>query len=253
VTGEVGGGYRDHEVLQLPPNGVGAAVLAGLSELRAVPTPALADVMLAARSGMQQATSHVADPRHAAIPRFWAPDTVYTAVVADGMAVSLISSVFWAFGSGVSAGGAVLQNRGCGFSLDSAHPNAAGPGKRPSHTIIPALIRRDGRPVAVLGVVGGPMQPQGQLQVIWSLLDRGLDAQAAIDAPRARWLARDLVAVEAGVNPEELAGLRAAGFRVLGGALDPAEAGAAQLIRIDADGWLEGGADSRRDGIAFGW
>jgi gamma-glutamyltranspeptidase/glutathione hydrolase len=247
------GEYRQHQVLQLPPNGVGAAVLAGLRQLSRCADPGLAEVMLAARSGMEQASQHVADPRHVAVANFWATDTVYTAVVAGGMAVSLISSVFWAFGSGLSAGGAVLQNRGCGFSLEDGHPNAVGAGKRPAHTIIPSLLRTNGRTAAVLGVVGGPMQPQGQLQVIWSLVDRGADAQAALDAPRARWLARDLIAVEAGVADGDVAALGDAGFRVLRGRLDPAEAGAGQLVRIQDDGWLEGGADARRDGVAFGW
>ena len=247
------GEYRDHDVLELPPNGVGAAVLAGLRRLALSDSPGLAEVMVAAREGMELAAQHVADPRHAPVADFWAHDTVYVAVVAGGMSVSLISSVFWAFGSGLSAGGAVLQNRGCGFALDGAHPNVAAGGKRPAHTIIPSLLRRDGQTVAVLGVVGGPMQPQGQLQVISSLLDRGADPQSALDAPRARWLARDLIAVEAGVDEEDVARLRAAGFRVVGGPLDPAEAGAGQLICRRPDGWLEGGADARRDGVAFGW
>jgi gamma-glutamyltranspeptidase/glutathione hydrolase len=252
-VGPVAGEYRQHQVLQLPPNGVGTAVLAGLRQLQRCPAPSLVDVMLAARSGMEQASRHIADPRHAVVPEFWATDTVYTAVVAGGMSVSLISSVFWAFGSGLSAGGAVLQNRGCGFTLADDHPNVVAAGKRPAHTIIPGLIRTGGRTTAVLGVVGGPMQPQGQMQVIWSLVDRGRDPQAALDEPRARWLAADLVAVEAGVEEDDVAALRGAGFRVLRGRLDPAEAGAGQLIRIRDDGWLEGGADARRDGVAFGW
>jgi gamma-glutamyltranspeptidase/glutathione hydrolase len=247
------GEYRGHEVVQLPPNGVGAAVLAGLRRLARSDAPGLAEVMLAARDGMELASRYVADPRHVSVEEFWTGDTVYTAVAAGGMAVSLISSVFWAFGSGLSAGGAVLQNRGCGFALEAGHPNAAAGGKRPAHTIIPALLRKGGRTTAVLGVVGGPMQPQGQLQVISALLDRGADAQSALDAPRARWLARDLVAVEAGVDELDVTRLREAGFRVLTGPLDPAEAGAGQLIRVHADGWLEGGADARRDGTAFGW
>jgi gamma-glutamyltranspeptidase/glutathione hydrolase len=177
---------------------------------------------------------------------------VYTAVVAGGMAVSLISSVYWVFGSGICAGGAVLQNRGCGFSLDPGHPNVAAPGKRPFHTIIPSLVRRGGKTWAVLGVVGGPMQPQGQVQVISHLVDHGLDPQAALDAPRARWLGRDLVALESGLGPDVAAAMQAAGFSVAGQPLPPREAGAGQVILVHDDGWLEGGADHRRDGLAFG-
>jgi gamma-glutamyltranspeptidase/glutathione hydrolase len=210
--------------------------------------------MTAVRDGMELAHQHVADPRFSATPDFWSGrDTVYTAVVAGGLSVSLISSVFWAWGSGIVAGGAVLQNRGLGFSLDSGHPNAAAGGKRPFHTIIPALVRRDGQPWAVLGVVGGPMQPQGQVQVLSHLIDHGRDPQRALDAPRARWLGRDLVGLEAGLGSEVAAALKGQGFRVLDRALHPAEAGIGQVIRVHEDGWLEGGADQRSDGVAFGY
>jgi gamma-glutamyltranspeptidase/glutathione hydrolase len=196
----------------------------------------------------------VADPRFAATPDFWSGhDTVYTAVVADGMAVSLISSVFWGWGSGIVAGGAPLQNRGAGFSLDPSHPNAVAGGKRPFHTIIPALVRRDSRPWAVLGVVGGPMQPQGQVQVLSHLIDHGRDPQQALDAPRARWLGRELVGLEAGLGADVAAALTSAGFRVLERPLPPVEAGSGQVVRIHDDGWLQGGADQRRDGVAFGF
>jgi gamma-glutamyltranspeptidase/glutathione hydrolase len=245
--------YRGHQVFQLPPNGQGVAVLAGLRALGRTDRPGLAEVMVAAREAMVQAGRHVADPRHTRVPAFWDTDTVYTAVVADGMAVSLISSVFHAFGSGLTAAGAVLQNRGCGFSLADGHPNAVAGGKRPFHTIIPGLLRRDGRPGGAFGLVGGPMQPPGQLQLLWRLVDQGLDTQAAIDAPRARWLGRDLLAAEDGIDQETRDDLGRAGFRVLRGPLAPSEAGAAQVVRIHGDGRLEGGADARRDGVASGW
>lgn len=252
-TTPVAGAFRGLEVLQHPPNGQGAAVLAALAALDAedlvgLPPPErLARVMLAARAGMRLAHRHVADPRTA--PAWTGTDTVYTAVVAGGMAVSLISSVFHLFGSGITAGGAPLHNRGLGFSLDPSSPNCVAPGKRPFHTIIPALVRRDGRPWAVLGVVGGPMQPQGQVQVLDHLAG-GLDPQAALDAPRARWLGGDVIGLERGLDAA--AALRAAGFEVLPDPLPPAELGAGQVIRCHDDGWLEGGADPRRDGAAFG-
>jgi gamma-glutamyltranspeptidase/glutathione hydrolase len=208
-------------------------------------------LMSAVRTGMRLAHRHVADPRVSSVPAFWG-DTVYTAAVADGMAVSLISSVFHLFGSGLTAGGAPLQNRGLGFSLDAGSPNCAAPGKRPFHTIIPALVRREHRVWAVMGVVGGPMQPQGHVQVLTQLVDDAADPQAALDAPRARWLGGDVVAVEEGTGDAEAAALRAAGFTVLDGALPPAEFGAGQVVRVHDDGWLEGGADSRRDGVALG-
>jgi gamma-glutamyltranspeptidase/glutathione hydrolase len=199
----------------------------------------------------------VADPRSSTVPEFWAAhagrDTVYTAVVADGMAVSLITSVFHQFGSGLTAGGAALQNRGLGFSLDPASPNCVGPGQRPFHTIIPAMVREPDHLWAVLGVVGGPMQPQGQVQVLAHMVDRGLDPQAALDEPRARWLGGDVVAVEPGAPAEVAPSLQEAGFQLLDTPLPVGEFGAGQVIRLHADGWLEGGADGRRDGVAFGF
>src|SRR5207248_2076985 len=115
--------------------------------------------------------------------------------------VSLITSVFFVWGSGIDAGGAVVQNRGAGFSLEPGHPNEAAPGRRPFHTIIPALVRRDGAPWAAFAVVGGPMQPQGQVQVLSHLIDGGADPQAALDAPRVRWLGGDAVTLEDGFPP----------------------------------------------------
>jgi len=257
-TTPVCGSFRGLEVFQHPPNGQGAAVLAALHLLDRAPPPAsaadrLAEQMLAIREGMRLAHRHVADPRAGDVPEFWRPgDTVYTAAVADGLVVSLISSVFHGFGSGLTAGGAPLQNRGLGFSLDPASPNCAAAGKRPFHTIIPGLVRRDGRTWAVLGVVGGPMQPQGQVQVLAHVVDGGLDPQAALDQPRARWLGGDVVALEDGLGDDAADALGAAGLRVFERRLPPGEFGAGQLIRVHHDGWLEGGADPRRDGVAFG-
>lgn len=258
-TVPIAGAYRGFEILQHPPNGQGAAVLGALARLDAQPPgrpedpETLVRVVAAVREGMRAAHAVVGDPRHVTVPEFWAErDTVYCATVAGGMAVSFISSVFWQFGSGLVAGGAVLQNRGAGFSLDPGHPNAAAPRRRPFHTIIPGLVRNEGRTWAVHGVVGGPMQPQGQVQVLAQLIDHGRDPQAALDAPRCRWLGGDVVGLEEGFGPEVPAALEAAGFAVLDRPLPPAELGAGQVIRVHADSWLEGGADRRRDGVAFG-
>jgi gamma-glutamyltranspeptidase/glutathione hydrolase len=255
----ISGSYRGIEVLQHPPNGQGASVLAALARRDEQAPGAPEDpetvtrVMRAVYDGMELAHRHVADPRAAAVPEFWVGrDTVYTAAAAGGMAVSLISSVFFQFGSGITAGGCALQNRGVGFSLDPDHPNVVAPKKRPFHTIIPALLRRDGRTWAVMGVVGGPMQPQGQVQVISHLVDHGRDPQAALDAPRARWLGGDLMALEEGFSPAVSDALAADGWTVLDRRLPPPEAGSGQVIRLHDDGWLEGGADARRDGVAAG-
>ncbi|HEY3670339.1 MAG TPA: gamma-glutamyltransferase, partial [Acidimicrobiia bacterium] len=262
----IAGGYHDHEVLQLPPNGQGAAVLAALARLADAPAsdpddPAdVVAVARAIRAGMEDAHAHVADPRAAEVPRFWETgfsqtvgrDTVYTAVVADGMAVSLITSVYVGFGSGIHAGGAPLQNRGFGFSLDASHPNVVAGGKRPFHTIIPGMVRRDERLHLVYGLVGGPMQPQGHVQVLRHLIDHGLDPQAALDRPRTLWPIGDILGIEPGFA-DDAAVRRAAtddGWQVVD--IPQRWFGAGQVIRIHPDGWLEGGSDPRHDGTAFG-
>jgi len=257
----IAGEYHQHEVLQLPPNGQGVAVLAALARLASAPVSSPddpADVVAVAdaiRAGMEDAHAHVADPRVSAVTPFWESagrDTVYTAVVADGMAVSLITSVYVGFGSGIHAGGAPLQNRGHGFSLDATHPNVVAGGKRPFHTIIPGMVRRDGRVHLVYGLVGGPMQPQGHVQVLRHLLDHGLDPQAALDRPRTFWPLTDVLGIEPGFA-DDAAVRRAAtdaGWNVVD--IDTRWFGAGQVIRVHPDGWLEGGSDPRHDGTAFG-
>ncbi len=156
-------------------------------------------------------------------------DTVYLAAVDDaGNMVSWIQSNYRGFGSGVVPEGCGfgLQDRGCGFRLDAGHANAFAPGKRPFHTIIPAMIARDGRPVVSFGVMGGGFQPQGHAQILSLLVDHGYDVAAAGVAPR--WRHGDpyetdgpdvaegggTVAVEAAMPDEVVEGLRARGHRV---------------------------------------
>ena len=112
-------------------------------------------------------------------------ETVYLTVVdADRMAVSLIYSTFHTFGSGLASArfGINFQNRGAGFSLAPGHPNEAGGGKRPMHTIIPAMLRRNDRLLMPFGVMGAAYQPAGHVRVMSNLLDFGMDPQAALDA-----------------------------------------------------------------------
>src|SRR5215470_284299 len=120
-------------------------------------------------------------------PKLGQSETIYLCVVdKDRNCVSLIQSNYNAFGSDMAAGdlGFVLQNRGTLFALDPRHANCLKPHKRPFHTIIPALVTKDNKPWFVFGVMGGDMQPQGQVQVLCNLIDFGMNVQEAGEAPR---------------------------------------------------------------------
>jgi gamma-glutamyltranspeptidase/glutathione hydrolase len=186
-------------------------------------------------------------------------DTVYlTAADGAGNVVSLINSLFMPFGSGMVAGdtGIVLQNRGYGFGVDPQHPNCVAPRKRPFHTIIPAMVFRDGRPVVSFGVMGGDVQAQGHVQVVSNLVDYDLNIQEALDYPRFHYLEADRVALEAEYEPELRAALARLGHDVLGdeAVLARGGFGGGQGMMIDpSTGCLWGGSDRRKDGCAIGF
>lgn len=244
--------FRGLTVLECPPNTHGVAVLHALQALDTLPLdpadPATTVAMVEHMGhAMRHARDTVADP---------AGNTVCTVVVdADGLAITLMSSIFKRFGSGIAAPGCgfVLQNRGFGFSRPG-HINGPGPNKRPYHTVVPAAVLREGAFHAGLGVVGGAMQPQGHVQLLTRLAAWGQPLQAAIDAPRWRLEADHALALEAGTPPEVSAALRAAGYHEpqglgeLGGRSD---FGGAQVVLRDADGCLVGGSDKRKDGLAL--
>ena len=178
-------------------------------------------------------------------------ETVYLTVVdGDRMAVSLIYSIFHSFGSGIASGkfGILFQNRGAGFTLEEGHPNVYGPGKRPMHTIIPAMTRRDGRVEMSFGVMGGQYQPNGHLRVLSNMVDHGMDPQEALDAPRA-FASEGRLGVERGYPEEVRARLAEMGHDVH---VPDTPIGGAQVIRIGTDGVLTGASDPRKDGCALG-
>ncbi|WP_251344115.1 gamma-glutamyltransferase [Haloplanus halophilus] len=180
-------------------------------------------------------------------------DTVLL-TVADGAGnvVSFINSVFGHFGSGVVVPGTgiTLQNRGSSFSLDPAHPNRIEPGKRPFHTLIPGLVRFDRDDWAAFGVMGGYMQPQGHLQVLANVLDYGMPLQAALDAPRWRYLADGSLAVEDRFPEGLLPKLSRRGHDVV--VKSASEFGGGQITRL-ADGVISGATEPRKDGAAAGF
>jgi gamma-glutamyltranspeptidase/glutathione hydrolase len=180
-------------------------------------------------------------------------DTVYLAAAdGEGNAVSFINSLFHGFGSGlvVPGTGICLQNRGALFSLEPGHLNRIEPSKRPLHTIIPAMVTKEGRPWLCYGVMGGDMQPQGHVQVLLNMVLYGMSPQLAGEAPRVREADGD-VFVESGVSEAAVEGLRAKGHRVLRGG---GGFGGYQGILIDLErGVLWGASDNRKDGCASGY
>jgi len=180
-------------------------------------------------------------------------DTVLLCVADDaGNVVSFINSRFAGFGSGLVAGdtGIALQNRGASFSLSADHPNRLEPGKRPFHTLIPALARLDTDDWLAFGVMGGYMQPQGHVQVLSNLLDFDMGLQAALDAPRWRYRADGTLAVEERLPDGIATALARRGHDVR--VRPPADFGGAQVVRNDG-GTLSGASEPRKDGQAVGF
>jgi gamma-glutamyltranspeptidase/glutathione hydrolase len=288
--------YRGYTVLELPPNGQGITALIALNILEGFDLASLDYgsaayyhlLIEATKQAFADRNRYVADPAFAELPiegllskeyakarrqemsRERAGDykagsplpfgnTVYVSCVdRERNVVSLINSVFAAFGSGVVAGdtGICLQNRGAGFVADPQHPNALAPGKRPLHTIIPAMILKDDRPWVCFGVMGGDVQPQGPTQVAINLIDFGMNVQEALEAPRYRVMGSKLVALERAIPHAVRHTLEAMGHELLPyGEMPPGTPyGGGQAIMLDDErGVLQGGSDHRKDGCAIGY
>lgn len=247
----VSANYRGLTVLECPPNTHGVAVLHALTELdtyelgRDDPAATLTIVQAMGRA-MEHAKKTVADP---------AGNTVCTVVVdQSGLAITLMSSIFKRFGSGIAVPGCgfVLQNRGFGFSTPG-HINGPGPSKRPYHTVVPGAALKDGRFHAAFGVVGGAMQPQGHVQLLIRLKTWGQPLQDAIDAPRWRLEGQRALALETGTSDAVRDAMRKAGYtepQGLGELGGRSDFGGAQVVLRGAEGCLCGGSDKRKDGLA---
>jgi gamma-glutamyltranspeptidase/glutathione hydrolase len=179
-------------------------------------------------------------------------DTVYlTAADGEGNVISFIQSLFGSFGAGFVAGetGITMHNRGSGFYLTPGHPNQIGPHKRPLHTLVPAMIVKDGKPWVSFGVMGGDNQAQAHAQIVANFIDFDMHVQQAGDAARMRHGGGSL-ALESGIGPDVRTALEAKGHVIRDGR---GQMGGYQAIFIDPrTGVLLGASDLRKDGVAIG-
>ncbi|BAQ67410.1 gamma-glutamyltransferase [Rhodovulum sulfidophilum] len=286
----VSGSYKGVELVEHPPNGQGATAILMANILAQFDLPSMDPLGAerahveaeAAKLAYDARNRFVADPAHmtrldhmlapgtaAKLAALIDPDramaspaplseavhkeTIYITVVdRDRMAVSLIYSIFHSFGAGLASTkfGINFQNRGAGFSLTEGHPNEAAGGKRPMHTIIPAMLKKDGKLIMPFGVMGGAYQPNGHARVLTNIVDYGMHPQQALDAPRSFADQGELL-VERGYACEVRAALAAKGHAV---ATPPSAIGGAQAILIDDEtGVLQGASDPRKDGCALGY
>ena len=283
--------YRNVELIELPPNGQGAtALLLGniLSnfELNTMDPIGYQRVHVeaeASKLAYQMRNKHIADEKflqndfkltlsqkyakdlarlinlnyaspdlQSSTEEFHLDTVLLTVVDKNRCAISLIFSIFHAFGSGHSSEkyGLLFQNRGAGFTMEKNHPNELAGGKRPLHTIIPAMVRNNGRLILSYGVMGGQYQPVGHVRILSNLIDYKMDLQEAIDMPRTFADSSGLL-VEEGYDETVLAKLRAMGHNIVS---PESPLGGAQAIFIDNNkNTLVGASDPRKDGLAIGF
>jgi len=288
-VGTIAANYRGYTVHEIPPNGQGIVALIALGilehfDMSSFPVDSADSVHLqieALKLAFADAQAYVADIDHMPLPPERLLDkeylatraalidpkrarpasagtpkggTVYlTAADAAGLMVSMIQSNYMGFGSGVVVPGTgiALHNRGADFAAAQGHPNRVGPGKRPLHTIIPGFVTKDGAPVLSFGVMGGPMQPQGHVQVLVRIADYGQNPQAACDGPRFRWVQGLKVSCEKGFPESTLDELRRRGHELVA-TDDYNQFGSCQAIWCLDEGYLAV-SDPRRDGQAAGF
>ncbi|HKZ82199.1 MAG TPA: gamma-glutamyltransferase [Anaerolineae bacterium] len=283
--------YRGVTIVECPPNGQGIVALEALNILEGFDlaamgygTPAYYHHLIeATKLAFADAFAYVGDPRMARMPIEGLIDkayaagrrqsidparaastpvpgkpqggTVYLSVIdKERNACSLINSNYSGFGSGLAAEGVALQNRGALFSLEEGHPNCIAPGKRPYHTIIPALALERDKLWMSFGVMGGFVQPQGHVQVACNTIDFGMNPQQALDALRFVWHDGALVDVEDGIGEDVRSALAKIGHDLMPRDDPRRTYGGGQIVAIDEDsGALLGGTEPRKDGVAIGY
>lgn len=280
--------YHQMTVWEIPPNTQGIATLMALDILEGLDLSkyprespqsyhlqieamklAFADVHrhIADQNFLQVAVEHLLDKAYAAERRMLIQEqaislaqpglprggTVYLAASDSELMVSLIQSNYMGFGSGVliPGTGIALQNRATGFSLKAGHPNQVGPAKRPFHTIIPGFLTQDNRPVGPFGVMGGSMQPQGHLQVVANLTDYRMNPQAALDAPRWRFIQGKTVLLEQTV-PRHIALALAEWGHDIQLSAEGGMFGRGQMV-LRQDNTFVAASEPRADGLALAW
>ncbi|CAM3773748.1 gamma-glutamyltransferase family protein [Phaeobacter inhibens] len=289
LTLPVSGSYQDIDLVEHPPNGQGATAILMLNILKHFDMAGMNPVGAerihieaeAAKLAYDARNRFIADADHTnRLDHMLAPDTaarlaelinpkramaaaapvseavhkdtIYITVVdKDRMAVSLIYSIFHGFGSGIASDkfGILLQNRGAGFTLEQGHPNMLAGGKRPMHTIIPGMLRKEGDVTMPFGVMGGAYQPNGHARFVSNLTDFRMDPQAAIDMPRA-FADGGQLKVERGYSDAVRQELADMGHNVT---IPETAIGGAQAVQIHSSGILEGASDARKDGCALGY
>lgn len=284
--------YRDCDVWQLPPNGQGLAALLGMGLLDRFERPKGEAQWLhlqaeCVKMSFAQMYPYLADERHLVQPpSYWLQASVLDALAqkishhqadsygaakppwggtvyittgdAQGQVVSLIQSTFFGFGAGVTDPntGVHLNNRLACFSLDPGHPNVAAGKKRPMNTIIPGFVTRAGQALYALGVTGGPIQPQGQMQLLTKLIDDKWGPQEAVEAKR--WKIEHArgdtqLDLEPGFDPVLAEDLRTRGHRQDAPGITGMDFGGAYALQCRDNGVYVAGNDPRRDGAAVGF
>ena len=280
--------FGGHDILEIPPNGQGLTVLITINILnhfglrRFEPeSPERRHLEIEAlKLAWVLRNRHIADPDFADVPvaellsqetsqrlaslidmncaidssvSLPASDTVYLTVVdKNRLSISFINSIYFDFGCGIVTpkSGITLQNRGKGFTTQMGHPNCIAPSKRPLHTLIPAMAKKDGKIDMSFGVMGGDFQPMGQVMVAVNRYVYGMDPQEALDFPRCFPQGQTVLA-ESTIPASIIAGLAAKGHHIVP-SHEPL--GGGQAIVIDhAQGLLIGGSDHRKDGFALGY
>jgi gamma-glutamyltranspeptidase/glutathione hydrolase len=278
--------YRDLTVWEIPPNTQGIATLMALNilegfDLSRYPRESVESYHLqieAMKLAFADVHRHVADPNFLEVAvehlldKAYASDrrqligekaillaqpglpkggTVYLAAADEELMVSFIQSNYEGFGSGIliPGTGIALQNRGVDFTLEEGHPNQIAPAKRSFHTIIPGFLTQDGQPLGPFGVMGGSMQPQGHLQVVVNMADYGMNPQAALDAPRWRFISGKKVLLEQTVPRHVALGLAEQGHDIQVSA-EGVQFGKGQVI-FRNEGVLVAASEPRADGLAL--